>query len=109
MKSNTFTRPGVFALGLGLLLTAALAQAKPAAELYNDVCATCHADGGDMGAPVVGDKEAWKPRIAKGKKALYRNAIQGTSKGMPDKHCYECAYSDKEIKAVVDLMVKRSR
>ena len=32
---------------------------------------------GIAGAPKVGDKAAWGPRIAQGKETLYNHAIQG--------------------------------
>lgn len=57
--------------------------AAPAAELpadgtaaYAAACSTCHA-AGIAGAPKIGDKAAWGPRIQQGKDTLYKHAIEG--------------------------------
>ena len=59
------------------------AAAMPAAAIpkdgtaaYETACAACHG-AGIAGAPKVGDKAAWGPRIAQGKDTLYKHAIQG--------------------------------
>jgi cytochrome c5 len=43
---------------------------------YEAACAACHG-AGIAGAPKVGDKAAWAPRIAQGKDTLYKHAIVG--------------------------------
>ncbi len=43
---------------------------------YETACAACHG-AGIAGAPKVGDKAAWGPRIAQGKDTLYKHAIEG--------------------------------
>ena len=43
---------------------------------YETACAACHG-AGIAGAPKVGDKAAWAPRIAQGKDTLYKHAIVG--------------------------------
>ena len=43
---------------------------------YETACAACHG-AGIAGAPKLGDKAAWGPRIAQGKETLYNHAIQG--------------------------------
>lgn len=91
---------------------AAPAAAAPAAGgaaragdvVYNASCAACHGTGA-AGAPKVGDKGAWGPRIAQGKPTLYQHAIGGI-RGMPPKGmCMTC--SDDEIKAAVDYMTSK--
>src|SRR5688500_19873636 len=53
------------------------ANAASAGEAtYNASCVACHG-AGIAGAPKVGDKAAWGPRIAKGNDALYNSAIKG--------------------------------
>jgi len=71
--------------------------------VYNQFCVACHASGA-ANAPILGDAEAWKPRIAKGNEVLYKNVINGY-KVMPAKGgCMDC--SDEELKASVDFMIK---
>lgn len=75
-------------------------------EVYKAVCATCHA-AGLMNAPKLGDKVAWKARIAQGKPVLYEHAIKGI-RMMPAKGaCGAC--TDKEIKNGVDYMVSKAK
>jgi cytochrome c5 len=45
-------------------------------QVYAQVCKTCH-EPGLAGAPKVGDKAAWQPRIAQGEQTLVQHAIQG--------------------------------
>jgi cytochrome c5 len=72
-------------------------------EVYNAVCTNCHA-AGVLGAPVMGDKGAWGPRIAKGKDTLYTHAINGFN-AMPARGGGEL--SDQEVKNGVDYMVSK--
>lgn len=77
---------------------------------YNGTCTTCHA-AGIAGAPKLGDKAAWKDRIAKGEAALASNAIkgfQGKSGFMPPKGG-NAALSDADVKAAIGYMVKKSK
>ncbi|HEX6136067.1 MAG TPA: c-type cytochrome [Casimicrobiaceae bacterium] len=56
-------------------------------QVYAQVCKTCH-DAGLAGAPKIGDKAAWGPRIAQGEKTLVQHAIagfQGKTGVMPPK------------------------
>jgi cytochrome c5 len=66
----------------------------------------CH-NSGVAGAPKLGDKEAWAPRIAKGQESLYSVAIKGEG-AMPAKGG-NAALSDDEVKAAVDHMVEESK
>ena len=68
-------------------------------------CASCHG-AGVLGAPKVGDKAAWGPRIAQGKDTLYTHALNGF-KMMPPKGG-NAALKDEEVKAVVDYMVSKA-
>ena len=69
------------------------------------VCSACHA-AGVAGAPKLGDKAAWAPRIAQGIDALTASAIKGKG-AMPPKGGSNA--SDAEIKAVVTYMVNASK
>jgi cytochrome c5 len=78
---------------------AAAGGAVPA--LYTQVCAVCHA-AGVAGAPKIGDKAAWGPRITAGVEALTASAIKGKN-AMPPKG--GSTASEAEIKTVVQYMV----
>lgn len=88
----------------GLLVTGA-AYAADGAKVYNNTCMNCHG-AGVMGAPKLGDKAAWAPRISQGKAALYEHAMNGY-KGMPAKGGDD-KLSSTDVKAAVDYMVEHS-
>ena len=69
---------------------------------YDSTCAACHGTG-VAGAPKVGDKAAWTPRVAQGKPALYNSALKGKG-AMPPKGG-NAALSDDAVKAAVEYMV----
>ncbi len=71
--------------------------------LYTQVCQVCHA-AGVAGAPKLGDKAAWAPRIAEAKTVdgLTASAIKGKG-AMPPRG--GSGATDAEIKAVVSYMV----
>ena len=75
------------------------AGAVPA--LYTQICQTCHL-AGVAGAPKLGDKAAWAPRLAQGIDGLTASAIKGKN-AMPPKG--GSAASDAELKTVVAYMV----
>ena len=81
------------------------AHAADAEGIYNKTCAVCHA-AGVAGAPKLGDKAAWAPRIAQGMDKLYTNSLKGKN-AMPPKGTY--AGPDADVKAVVDYMVNKSK
>ncbi|HRD65835.1 MAG TPA: c-type cytochrome [Candidatus Competibacter sp.] len=65
-------------------------QPKPAVavklsgvEVYNKVCAACHA-AGTLGAPKTGAKDQWEPRFAQGLDTLVTHAVSGI-RAMPAK------------------------
>lgn len=76
-------------------------------ELYIDICSSCHEDG-IAGAPKFGDKATWKPRIAKGKPALYKSALDGVNL-MPAHTNFERHPSDMEVRRAVDYMIRNSK
>jgi cytochrome c5 len=45
-------------------------------EIFNHLCTSCHT-AGIAGAPKIGDKAAWGPRIAQGLATLAKHAIEG--------------------------------
>lgn len=70
-------------------------------ELYNKQCMACHSNG-LLNAPKIGDKEAWAPRIAKGKETLYTHSAQGFNK-MPAQAVN--GITEAQVKASVDYML----
>lgn len=93
---------------------AAPAAGAPVAEsgedkiksIYTASCAACHASGA-AGAPKLGDKAAWAPRIQTGADGLYNSALKGKN-AMPPKGG-NASLSDADVKAVVDYMVSQSK
>ncbi|UTJ06019.1 c-type cytochrome [Arcobacter roscoffensis] len=77
-----------------------------AKQAYETSCAACHGNK-VIGAPVVGDKEAWASVLAKGKEAVYNNSIKGIN-AMPPKGG-AMHLSDEEFKKVVDYMINASK
>jgi cytochrome c5 len=89
------------------LVEASAPQASMTGEkVYQDVCKVCH-EAGLAGAPKLGDKAAWAPRIKRGINALYTNAIKGTDKGMPPKGGNR-DLADIEVQRGVVYMANRS-
>lgn len=78
-------------------------------SVYNKTCALCHG-AGVAGAPKVGDKADWGPRIAQGKDTLYKHAIEGFTgaKGMMPARGGGSSLSDDDVKAAVDFMADQS-
>ena len=95
-----FAARAAVALALSTLsLAAAAADGK---AVYDKTCTVCHA-AGVAGAPKLGDKAAWAPRVATGKDALVASVVKGKG-AMPPK-AGNAALTDDEIKAAVDFMV----
>ncbi|CAM8637649.1 Cytochrome c-like domain containing protein [Comamonadaceae bacterium] len=80
--------------------------AKSGESVYTNACIACHGSG-VAGAPKLGDKAAWAPRLAQGGATLVQHATQGF-KGMPAKGaCTTC--SDADIKAAVEYLAGKSK
>ena len=74
-------------------------------EIYKATCFACHGTGA-AGAPVLGNKEHWEPRVATGLDALMGSALNGKG-AMPVKGGNP-ALSDAEIKAAILYMTKQA-
>ena len=72
--------------------------------IYGKSCVACHATGA-AGAPKLGDKGAWEPRIAQGMEALLQAAINGKNAMPPRGTCATC--SDDDLKAVIEFMLSK--
>ena len=89
---------------------AAPAAAGPVAAggvpaLYTQACQACHA-AGVAGAPKLGDKAAWAPRLSQGIDGLTASAIKGKG-AMPPRG--GSSATDAEIKAVVAYMATAAK
>jgi cytochrome c5 len=73
------------AIAIGLSVAAHPAAAQPhdrsGKDVVTTVCSACHAEGIN-GAPKIGDRAAWIPRLKQGFDVLVRSAINGHG-GMP--------------------------
>jgi cytochrome c5 len=87
-------------LGLG---GTALADGQ---KIYQNSCQACHATGA-AGAPKLGDKDAWAPRIAQGMDVLVTNVMNGKNAMPPKGACGSC--SEEDIKVAVEYMVSESQ
>ncbi|WP_028500332.1 c-type cytochrome [Microvirgula aerodenitrificans] len=95
----------------------AAAPAAPAAStevaageaVFKKTCAMCHQTGA-AGAPKLGDKADWGPRLAQGKDTLYKHALEGFNgnKGAMPAKGGNPSLSDDDVKAAVDFMAGKS-
>ena len=56
-------------------------------------CALCHVRG-EGGAPVLGDADAWAPRIAQGDEVLLIHTVEGLNNMPPLGYCMDCEEED---------------
>ncbi|HVE49933.1 MAG TPA: c-type cytochrome [Casimicrobiaceae bacterium] len=79
-------------------------------KIYDGGCNACHTPG-IAGAPKLGDKANWTPRIAQGVNVLYEHSIkgyQGKAGVMPPKGG-NASLSDADVKAAVDYMTAAAK
>jgi cytochrome c5 len=74
--------------------------------VFDASCQACHATG-VAGAPKLGDKAAWAPRLGAGATTLLASAIKGKN-AMPPKGG-NLSLSDADVKAAVDYMVSQAK
>jgi cytochrome c5 len=74
-------------------------------QAFTNVCSACHG-AGINGAPKVGDRAAWAPRIQQGKEVLYTHAIGGI-RAMPPRG--GSTWPDATIRMTVDYMVSLNK
>ena len=81
--------------------------AKSAAEeLYEASCAVCHKTDA-MGAPAVGDHDAWAAVVAQGMDKVNHNAINGMGAMPPKGGAMDL--TDSQVKDIVKFMVESSK
>ncbi len=59
------------------------------AEVYGRSCRSCHTIAA-TGAPLTGDADAWRPRMAKGINVLVDNVVSGYGGMPPFGLCMDC-------------------
>ena len=87
-----------------------VATALTGPQVYNSACIACHA-AGLADAPIVGDVDAWAPRLAQGMDVLVRHANEGFNGAagiMPAKGG-RMDLSDDEVADAVAYMVEESQ
>ena len=87
-------------------VAAAEIPAKSGNDIWKGTCQVCHATG-MLGAPKIGDKAAWAPRIAKGMDTLRDHALHGFNE-MPAKGANE-SLSDEDVVKALEYMVSQSK
>lgn len=90
---------------LGGLAAAWSAMAQTPERIYREKCSVCH-DAGTAQAPRLDDRAAWSARVAQGRTALYRSAIEGKpNTAMAAKGGF-AELSDDQTRAAVDYMLR---
>lgn len=80
------------------------AKPRTAEVIVQQQCAQCHATG-KGGAPKIGDREAWLPRMTQGVDALVRSAINGHG-GMPPRGG-KADLTDAELRGAIVYMFNK--
>ncbi|GAB5415536.1 MAG: cytochrome c5 family protein [Congregibacter sp.] len=87
---------------------AAAVSAVDGEATYNMACMACHSTGAG-GAPMVGDIDAWAPRLAKGMEALHSSGVNGVAGTAMMAKGGRADLSDEAVIAAVDYMVNNSQ
>lgn len=83
-----------------------VAEVLSGPQVYNSACIACHGTG-VAGAPMVGDTDAWTPRIAQGADILNDHAINGF--GLMIAKGGRNDLSDDDVTKAVTYMVDESQ
>jgi cytochrome c5 len=75
-------------------------------KVFESTCTVCHT-AGVAGAPKLGDKAAWAPRIKQGMDTLVQSALKGKG-AMPPKGG-NASLSDADVRAAIEFMVSQSK
>jgi cytochrome c5 len=78
---------------------------KSGEEVYKSVCSACHSSGA-AGAPKLGDKSDWAPRLKAGQKTLLNSALKG--KGAMPPRGGAADSSDLEVERAVVYMANQA-
>jgi len=77
----------------------------PGLAIYNKACMVCH-DAGVVGAPRLGDKADWEPRMTQGLDRLLQVVIAGMGVMPPRGSCMDCG--DEELRAAIRYMLAQA-
>lgn len=94
------------ALIAGSFLIATQANAVSGKDVYESTCVACHATGA-AGAPKLGDKAVWAPRLSTGADTMRTSALKG--KGIMPPKGGNSGLSDADVIAAVDFMISQSK
>uniref|UniRef100_Q3AS45 Cytochrome c-555 n=1 Tax=Chlorobium chlorochromatii (strain CaD3) TaxID=340177 RepID=Q3AS45_CHLCH len=100
----------LFIVSMGSTAMAATYNAAAGKKVYDASCATCHKTG-MMGAPKLGDKANWAPRIAQGMDKLVSKSVAGYkgAKGMMPAKGGNAKLTKPEVGNAVAYMVQQSK
>jgi cytochrome c5 len=100
----------LFLCSMGSSNAMAAYNAAAGKTVYDSNCATCHKTG-MMGAPKLGDKADWAPRIAQGMPTLVSKSIKGFQgkKGMMPAKGGNPKLTDQHVGDAVAYMVGQSK
>lgn len=82
---------------------AELFRERSGAEIYGNVCASCH-DTGSRGSPKKGDNAEWQKRMAQGQELMLQHALQGYNK-MPARGGDD-SLSDDDVKKAINHLLE---
>ena len=82
----------------------AAALASEGSDVYKQTCAICHS-AGMPGAPRLGNRADWQPRLLAGRPALLHSVLNG-HKAMPPKGG-NASLSDAQAEAALDYMLSK--
>jgi cytochrome c5 len=85
---------------------AGAAGAADGKKVFDSTCTACHSTG-VAGAPKLGDKAAWAPRIKQGMDTLLQSALKGKG-AMPPKGG-NASLSDADVRAAIEFMVSQAK
>ncbi len=97
--------------GATAVANGAIPVAKAAGKgesVYNSACVSCHGTG-VAGAPKLGDKAAWGPRLATGMDKLYEVSLKGKPGTAMLPKGGQAQLADADVKAAVDFMVSKAK
>ena|SRR5687767_10101641 len=95
-------------LGVTGVVAATAGLAASGADVYKGACAVCH-DSGVGGAPKLGNKAEWAPRLKQGTEVLYAVGLKGKPGTAMVAKGGRTDLSDADIKGAVDFMVDKAK
>ncbi len=75
-------------------------------QVYNQFCFACHATGVSE-SPILGDTEAWAPRLAKGMDTLWESTTNGLNLMPIRGTCMNC--SDDELREAMNYVMGQTQ